>query len=125
MLVHAFPKADVPVVQLSIDARKGFAYHFELGARLAGLRKRGVLIIGSGNVVHNLRRARLVAAGAGVRLGLRFNDAARAVMTGNPSEVLGLEGHRDFARRFPPRITSSRCSTWPAWPARRARRPRC
>ncbi|MFW9994553.1 MAG: 4,5-DOPA dioxygenase extradiol [Candidatus Odinarchaeota archaeon] len=55
ILRHMYPKADIPAFQLSIDSTKDAKYHYELAKELVELRNRGVLIIGSGNVVHNLR----------------------------------------------------------------------
>ncbi|MDY0779830.1 4,5-DOPA dioxygenase extradiol [Tenacibaculum sp. IB213877] len=55
VLKHLFPKADIPVIQLSIDYSQNTRYHFELAQQLRSLRNRGVLIVGSGNIIHNLR----------------------------------------------------------------------
>ncbi|MFP9118114.1 4,5-DOPA dioxygenase extradiol [Flavobacterium sp. RNTU_13] len=52
---HMYPDADIPVLQLSIDYNKSPQYHYDLAKQLASLRKKGVLIIGSGNMIHNLR----------------------------------------------------------------------
>ena len=57
VLKHAFPDAKIPVFQMSIDYAKPAAYHFKLANELRALRNKGVLIIGSGNIVHNLRQA--------------------------------------------------------------------
>lgn len=54
VLCHAFAEADIPLLQLSIDSRQPAAWHFALGQRLSLLRQQGILIAGSGNIVHNL-----------------------------------------------------------------------
>jgi len=101
VLVHAFPKADVPVVQLAIDARKDFDFHVELGARLAPLRERGVLILGSGNVVHNLRAIDWSKKELGFDWAHRFDEAARAAMTERPNDAAALRDHADYRHAAP------------------------
>jgi 4,5-DOPA dioxygenase extradiol len=101
VLVHAFPGADIPVVQLSIDARKGFDHHFELAARLAPLRERGVLIVGSGNVVHNLRQLDWSRPEFAYDWARRFDEAAQTILQERPAETPGLKDHPDFIRAAP------------------------
>ena len=57
MLMHLFPKGNIPVFQMSIDYYAKPGYHFELGKQLKSLREKGVLIIGSGSLIHNLKLA--------------------------------------------------------------------
>jgi 4,5-DOPA dioxygenase extradiol len=77
VLAHAFPAADVPVVQLSLDANLPPKSHYELAARLAPLRAEGVLIVGSGNVVHNLGRMQWAEDATPYDWATRFNDQVR------------------------------------------------
>ncbi len=101
VLVHAFPAADIPVLQLSINAQEPFEYHFALGAQLAPLRERGVLIVGSGNVVHNLHRIDWSQPDGAFDWAQRFEEASREQMTTAPAAVLGLADHQDFRSAVP------------------------
>jgi 4,5-DOPA dioxygenase extradiol len=101
VLVHAFPQADIPVVQLAINATKPFDYHFELGAKLAPLRDGGVLIVGSGNVVHNLRRVAWEDPDAGFDWARSFGADAAEIMTSSPADVGELESHEYFMLAVP------------------------
>ena len=101
VLVHMFPAADVPVVQLSIDATKPFDYHLDLGARLAPLRERGVLVIGSGNIVHNLRRMHPGQPHGGFDWAMRFDADARAILSETPASVLELCRHEAYGLAAP------------------------
>lgn len=101
VLRHAFPDASIPVIQLSLNAFKDFDYHLELGRKLAPLREQDVLIIGSGNIVHNLRAIDFAQPDTGFDWAHRFDDAAADVLQDKPTEVLTLDGHPDFSKAVP------------------------
>ena len=101
VLAHAYPRADVPVVQLSINALKPAGYHVELGARLAALRHRGVMLMGSGNVVHNLRRMDRHRPDGGYDWARRFDEHVREVITTAPGDIGRVMRHPDFAQAAP------------------------
>ena len=101
VLMHSFPDADVPVLQLSINAMKPLDYHLELGAALAPLRDQGVLIVGSGNVVHNLGGLDPDLPEAGFEWAQRFDEQVKETMADRPTETAALDAHRDFRHAVP------------------------
>ena len=100
VLCHVFPNADIPVVQLSIDDTQEAGWHYELAKKLAPLRNEGILIVGSGNLIHNLHT---YAWGrhdvAPLDWALRFEETARNLMIGGDHgplinyETLGKDAH--------------------------------
>jgi 4,5-DOPA dioxygenase extradiol len=94
VLAPMFPKADIPVVQLSMDYSRPLAEHLAFGTQLAKLREQGVLIVGSGNVVHNLRAMRLGAPGdaAAYPWAAEFDaSVASAIESGNHAALANFE----------------------------------
>ena len=101
VLAHVFPKADIPVVQLSIHAGQDMDYHLDLAASLAPLRARGVLILGSGNVVHNLRRIDFRRPDLAFDWAERFDDEVKGIMTSKPARLAAVASHADYALSVP------------------------
>lgn len=77
VLAHAYPDADVPVVQLAIDGKRPPQFHYDLGRKLSALRDEGVLIAGSGDVVHNLRAMRRDGSNTAFDWAARFTAEVR------------------------------------------------
>jgi 4,5-DOPA dioxygenase extradiol len=101
VLAHVFPAADVPVVQLSINALQPLDYHLDIGRRLAPLRTQGVLVVASGNVVHNLRRIDWSDPDGGFPWAHRFDEAVVEQLRTDPGDVLRLVEHPDFELAVP------------------------
>ena len=87
VLCRMFPDASVPVVQLSLDRFQTPEFHYELGQQLKSLRKRGILVIGSGNIVHNLRLAKWDDSAAD--WALRFDSGvAEKILSGDDESLV-------------------------------------
>ena len=101
VLAHMFPDADVPVLQLSLDAQKSWAEHVELGGRLNGLRDSGVLFMMTGNVVHNLRRIRWDSPEGAFDWAHEFDIETRRLMTEDPASIGTLADHEHYPLASP------------------------
>jgi 4,5-DOPA dioxygenase extradiol len=94
VLTHVFPDADIPVVQLAIDERQPPSFHHELGKRLAPLREEGVLVVGSGNLVHNLHSYAWGRDGVNAYdWAVRFEERVRdLLLAGDDAPIVAYEG---------------------------------
>ncbi len=101
VLVHLLPEATVPVIQLSVNGLEDFDAHFDLGTRLAPLRDQGILVVGSGNVVHNLGLMDPAAGETGFDWAVRFDRAGTAAMITDPSTARKLVDHPDYGLAVP------------------------
>jgi 4,5-DOPA dioxygenase extradiol len=101
VLAHVFPDASVPVLQLSLHAEESPEYHVELGRKLAPLREQGIFVMGSGNVVHNLRRMNPGYAERAFDWAQRFDEAVRRVMVESPGDLARVTSHPDYAMAVP------------------------
>lgn len=101
VLAHLYPEADVPVVQLSLNALKPLDYHLDVGRRLASLRERGILVLGSGNVVHNLQRIQWTDPDGAFDWAERFDNAVVERLSRDPAEIADLAQHPDFSLAVP------------------------
>jgi 4,5-DOPA dioxygenase extradiol len=101
VLTHVFPDADVPVVALSLDASRPASFHWELGEKLAPLRDENVLVLASGNVVHNLRQIDFGADG-GFDWAVAFDERMhRALDTGDRQALVRYEREPDARLSVP------------------------
>ncbi len=103
VLAHVAPQADIPVVQLSIDRAQPGTFHYDLGQRLAPLRDEGVLIMGSGDIVHNLGLIRWGDDSAPYPWATKFNDDVRALLErGEDAPLMDPLALGEFARHSVP-----------------------
>jgi 4,5-DOPA dioxygenase extradiol len=101
ILSRMFPQADVPVIQLSLDRAKDPMFHYELGKELKALRKKGVLIVGSGNIVHNLRE--IVWQDMAHDWAMEFDEQIKQlILSGNHDAIIHYQKLGNAARQSVP-----------------------
>ena len=101
VLAHMFPAADIPVLQLSLDARRPLDWHLDFGRRLAPLRQMGVLVLASGNIVHNLRAMNRQMPDTAYDWTHRFDDEVERQLADDPAALPRLAGHPDWSKAQP------------------------
>lgn len=103
ILKHMYPAANVPVFQMSIDYNKPASYHYELGKQLSALREKGVLIVGSGNVVHNLGQVSWNDPNRKYDWAIEFDDIVKkSIEKNDPSTLLSFEKMGTLAKQAHP-----------------------
>jgi 4,5-DOPA dioxygenase extradiol len=103
VLKYLYPKADIPVLQLSLDSRGNGKFHYDLAQRLAPLRDEGVLVIGSGNIVHHLGELLWETSATPYDWAVRFDQKTRlAISARNHESLMALEALDADGRRAVP-----------------------
>lgn len=94
VIKHLYPNADIPIIQMSLDYSQSPQYHYELAQQIKSLRKKGVLVIGSGNMVHNLRMLawdKLNAAEYGFDWAIEANDKMKKyILSGDHKQLINF-----------------------------------
>lgn len=101
VLMHLAPSAEIPVLQLSIDATKPLDYHLSVGAALAPLLDENIFVLCSGNIVHNLSRLNWGQPEFGETWAHSFDEATKDVLLNEPNNLSSLQQHPDWALSVP------------------------
>ena len=101
VLAHLYPEADIPVVQVSIDARAPFDTHLKIGSVLSPFLDEGIMVLGSGNVVHNLSLIDWSQPTSGFDWAHQFDEDVRRIVTTSPANLSLVQQHGLFKRVAP------------------------
>jgi len=103
VLVHLFPDADLPVMQLSINSTLSMQEHFEMGRKIRILREHGVMIIGSGNITHNLRDMKVQVDAPVVSWAEEFDDFVKnAILQEDYDSLINFQNKQRYAQHAHP-----------------------